>query len=225
MDIKSLLCSPHIACGTTTFLNGSDNLEKTLDHHGWSSALSHNSFFDDNSTSSSPDMSSRCFNTSPAPTVASSPLSSPTTLPTLFPRPSRSAPMADAVAPATVALRKSSHQTRTPWTREEDYLLQRGYNQGLSWAMVSTTYLPHRSRGCCWGRFKTLKSKAVEQREWTEVEEHLLANSLKKNSRLFKQAWKAVARDMPNRSWRDCESRFHKVAAGNMVRKRSSAQH
>jgi hypothetical protein len=52
-------------------------------------------------------------------------------------------------------------QTRTPWTPEEDDLLQKGYEQGLSWAMISCTYLPHRSRGCCWGRFKTLQSKNV----------------------------------------------------------------
>lgn len=56
----------------------------------------------------------------------------------------------------------ASHiQTRTPWTPDEDELLQKGYEQGLSWAMISATYLPHRSRGCCWGRFKTLQSKNV----------------------------------------------------------------
>ncbi|KAI8393535.1 uncharacterized protein BYT42DRAFT_507127 [Radiomyces spectabilis] len=48
---------------------------------------------------------------------------------------------------------------RTPWTPMEDHLLRLGYEQGLSWAMVSSTYLPHRSRGCCWGRFKTLQNK------------------------------------------------------------------
>ncbi|GAA5811088.1 hypothetical protein MFLAVUS_004517 [Mucor flavus] len=52
-------------------------------------------------------------------------------------------------------------QTRTPWSPEEDGLLRKGYEQGLSWAMISCTYLPHRSRGCCWGRFKTLQSKNV----------------------------------------------------------------
>ena len=52
-------------------------------------------------------------------------------------------------------------QTRTPWTPDEDDLLQKGYEQGLSWAMISCTFLPHRSRGCCWGRFKTLQSKNV----------------------------------------------------------------
>ncbi|KAL9556248.1 hypothetical protein MBANPS3_001973 [Mucor bainieri] len=65
-------------------------------------------------------------------------------------------------------------QTRTPWTPAEDDLLQKGYEQGLSWAMISCTFLPHRSRGCCWGRFKTLQSKnAIEvyqqricQRPW-----------------------------------------------------------
>ncbi|OBZ89000.1 hypothetical protein A0J61_02958 [Choanephora cucurbitarum] len=65
-------------------------------------------------------------------------------------------------------------QTRVPWTPEEDDLLQKGYEQGLSWAMISCNFLPHRSRGCCWGRFKTLQNKnAIEvyqqricQRPW-----------------------------------------------------------
>ncbi|KAI8079692.1 uncharacterized protein B0P05DRAFT_571596 [Gilbertella persicaria] len=52
-------------------------------------------------------------------------------------------------------------QTRVPWTPEEDDLLQKGYEQGLSWAMISFNFLPHRSRGCCWGRFKTLQNKNV----------------------------------------------------------------
>ncbi|KAI8332459.1 hypothetical protein BC941DRAFT_334999, partial [Chlamydoabsidia padenii] len=62
--------------------------------------------------------------------------------------------------------KKSTHdysplatQTRNPWTPIEDDLLQKGYEQGLSWAMISANFLPHRSRGCCWGRFKTLQSK------------------------------------------------------------------
>ncbi|KAI9299376.1 hypothetical protein BJ944DRAFT_274277 [Cunninghamella echinulata] len=50
---------------------------------------------------------------------------------------------------------------RIPWTPSEDKLLKQGYEQGLSWAMIASTYLPHRSRGCCWGRFKTLKNKKL----------------------------------------------------------------
>ncbi|CAO3644283.1 unnamed protein product [Cunninghamella blakesleeana] len=50
---------------------------------------------------------------------------------------------------------------RIPWTPDEDKLLKQGYEQGLSWAMIASTYLPHRSRGCCWGRFKTLKNKKL----------------------------------------------------------------
>lgn len=71
-------------------------------------------------------------------------------------------------------------QTRTPWTPTEDYLLQKGYDQGLSWAMISATHLPHRSRGCCWGRFKTLQSK------------NLVHVSIQQPSRLARRAWKAV---------------------------------
>jgi hypothetical protein len=59
--------------------------------------------------------------------------------------------------------RKSSistqNQLRVAWTPSEDDLLQQGYAQGLSWGMIASTYLPHRSRGCCWGRFKMLQSK------------------------------------------------------------------
>jgi hypothetical protein len=71
-------------------------------------------------------------------------------------------------------------QTRTPWTPTEDYLLQKGYEQGLSWAMISATHLPHRSRGCCWGRFKTLRSK------------NLIHVNIQQQSRLSRRVWKAV---------------------------------
>lgn len=103
-------------------------------------------------------------------------------------------------------------QTRTPWSASEDFLLQKGYSQGLSWAMISSTYLPHRSRGCCWGRFKTLQAKLSEHREWTTSEDHLLLLAIKKQDRLFKQAWKAVARELGgNRSWRECDGRSLKL--------------
>ncbi|ORZ03683.1 hypothetical protein BCR43DRAFT_520789 [Syncephalastrum racemosum] len=48
---------------------------------------------------------------------------------------------------------------RMPWTPAEDALLDRGYHEGLSWAMIASIYLPHRSRGCCWGRYKILQSR------------------------------------------------------------------
>lgn len=116
--------------------------------------------------------------------------------------------------------RNGGSQTRTPWTWEEDYLLQHGYSQGLSWAAISSTYLPHRSRGCCWGRFKTLQAKALEQREWTEAEDQLLMIAIKKHAHLFKQAWKAVSHELPNRSWRECEFRATKVTTTSPIRKR-----
>ncbi|KAI9299869.1 hypothetical protein BJ944DRAFT_273792 [Cunninghamella echinulata] len=108
-------------------------------------------------------------------------------------------------------------QTRTPWTASEDFLLQKGYSQGLSWAMISSTYLPHRSRGCCWGRFKTLQAKMSEHKEWTNPEDQALLLAIKKHDRLFKQAWKAVAKEMGNRSWRECDVRSSKLS--RMVRK------
>ncbi|KAI8138397.1 hypothetical protein BJV82DRAFT_631363 [Fennellomyces sp. T-0311] len=112
----------------------------------------------------------------------------------------------------------STPQTRTPWTPEEDYLLEQGYSQGLSWAMISATYLPHRSRGCCWGRYKTLQSKAMEQREWTNAEDRLLMLAVKKNSRLFKKAWKTVADEIGCRSWKECELRSTKLTG--VIRKK-----
>ncbi|KAG0168279.1 hypothetical protein DFQ28_005969, partial [Apophysomyces sp. BC1034] len=63
----------------------------------------------------------------------SSPTSSPPTVPLQLIQP-------------VIRRPKAASQTRTPWTPEEDYLLQQGYIQGLSWAMISSTYLPHRSR-------------------------------------------------------------------------------
>ncbi|KAI9483329.1 MAG: hypothetical protein EXX96DRAFT_519564 [Benjaminiella poitrasii] len=70
-------------------------------------------------------------------------------------------------------------QTRTPWTPFEDHLLQQGYDQGLSWAMISSTYLPHRSRGCCWGRFKTLQNKNMIDPNHTQL-------------RHFRRPWKSI---------------------------------
>lgn len=70
-------------------------------------------------------------------------------------------------------------QTRTPWTPFEDHLLQQGYDQGLSWAMISSTYLPHRSRGCCWGRFKTLQNKNMVDPNHSHM-------------RHFRRPWKAI---------------------------------
>jgi hypothetical protein len=76
-------------------------------------------------------------------------------------------------------------QTRTPWTPFEDHLLQQGYDQGLSWAMISSTYLPHRSRGCCWGRFKTLQNKNMVDPNHSHM-------------RHFRRPWKAI--DFTNNS-------------------------
>ncbi|KAI9365023.1 hypothetical protein BD770DRAFT_356927 [Pilaira anomala] len=119
-----------------------------------------------------------------------------------------SSPEIDSTLPvSSVRSNRTPNQTRTPWTVEEDRLLQQGYSQGLSWAMISAVYLPHRSRGCCWGRFKTLQSKNLEQKEWSEEEDRLLVLAIKKNSKLFKQAWKSVAQDVDSRSWKECEQR------------------
>lgn len=125
-----------------------------------------------------------------------------------------SSPEIDSPLPSSpVRSTRTTNQTRTPWSNDEDLLLQQGYSQGLSWAMISTVYLPHRSRGCCWGRFKTLQSKSLDQREWTDAEDRLLMLAIKKNSRLFKQAWKAVAQDMGNRNWKECEHRSFSKAS------------
>lgn len=106
-----------------------------------------------------------------------------------------------------------AHQTRTPWTASEDYLLENGYLQGLSWAMISTKYLPHRSRGCCWGRFKTLQTKSSnEKRTWSESEDRVLIGAIKKHTRLFKQAWRSVALDLNDRDWRECEIRSARIS-------------
>lgn len=112
-------------------------------------------------------------------------------------------------------------QTRTPWTVSEDYLLEKGYMQGLSWAMISAKYLPHRSRGCCWGRFKTLQTKSTERKNWTESEDRVLLGAIKKNTKLFKQAWRSVAMDLNDRDWRECEIRSARISS-LMTQKRQS---
>ncbi|CEP12496.1 hypothetical protein [Parasitella parasitica] len=124
-------------------------------------------------------------------------------------------PMLSPITPSAVstgALRKKQHQTRTPWTSSEDYLLEKGYLQGLSWAMISSKYLPHRSRGCCWGRFKTLQTKCTEKKNWTESEDRILLDAIKKHTRLFKQAWRSVALDLNDRDWRECEIRSARIS-------------
>lgn len=128
----------------------------------------------------------------------------------------------ELVAPSLVVHRNISSnnahsQIRTPWSTEEDQLLQQGYSQGLSWAMISTAYLPHRSRGCCWGRFKTLRTRLLEHQEWSESDDQLLMMTMKRNAKLFRHAWKAVAQDMGNKSWKECELRSTKV---NIVKKK-----
>ncbi|KAI9333072.1 hypothetical protein BD770DRAFT_452250 [Pilaira anomala] len=104
------------------------------------------------------------------------------------------------------------HQTRTPWTSSEDFLLEKGYLQGLSWAMISSKYLPHRSRGCCWGRFKTLQTKSIERKNWSESEDRVLIGAIRKHTRLFKQAWRSVALDLNDRDWRECEIRSARIS-------------
>ncbi|KAI8048597.1 uncharacterized protein B0P05DRAFT_564350 [Gilbertella persicaria] len=116
------------------------------------------------------------------------------------------------------------HQTRTPWTSSEDFLLEKGYLQGLSWAMISAKYLPHRSRGCCWGRFKTLQTKSTDKKNWSEYEDRILLESIKKHERLFKQAWRAVSLDLKERDWKECELRSTRIS-GLMLAQRKRRSH
>ncbi|CDH48585.1 hypothetical protein RO3G_00935 [Lichtheimia corymbifera JMRC:FSU:9682] len=192
MDIKNLLCS------SSNVLNENDANDFPKSPI-WSSSSSTSTFSSSSSSTANSPVSS-CFSTPPSsPSVNEQQQQQrPSSQPQQQPRQSQRTP-----------------QTRTPWTAEEDYLLQQGYTQGLSWAMISAKYLPHRSRGCCWGRFKTLQTKAMEHREWTSTEDRLLLMAVKKHSRLFKQAWKSVAEDLPGRSWRECEFR-----TARMIRKK-----
>jgi hypothetical protein len=117
------------------------------------------------------------------------------------------------LSPATKTATVKQHQTRTPWTSPEDYLLEKGYLQGLSWAMISNKYLPHRSRGCCWGRFKTLQTKSTsEKKNWSESEDRVLIGAIKKHARLFRQAWRSVAFDLNDRDWKECEIRSARIS-------------
>ncbi|KAF7727729.1 hypothetical protein EC973_007188 [Apophysomyces ossiformis] len=197
MDIKNLLCP--ISNTVEPIVMNICQKSPVVSHQSyqtWSSASS-------SVSSVSPTMSS--YSSVPSLSPSMSPAASPIVRPAVHRH-------------STTRHARNSSQTRTPWTPAEDYLLQQGYSQGLSWAMISSTYLPHRSRGCCWGRFKTLQAKAMERREWTENEDRQLLIAIKKNARLFKQAWKSVARDVNDRSWRECELRSAKIAG--MIRKR-----
>lgn len=126
--------------------------------------------------------------------------------------PSSDISSSESLSPPTRLRNRQYIQTRVPWRPEEDHLLRQGYEQGLSWALISARYLPHRSRGCCWGRFKTLQTGEVHQREWHEKEDQSLCIAMKKHTKLFKQAWKAVATDVgEHRSWRECRQRAYKI--------------
>ncbi|CAO3615926.1 unnamed protein product [Cunninghamella echinulata] len=191
MDIKNLLCTYETTTTTTDTL--------VFDHHKYTNEYDNHfkSYY------------------SPLSSIVSSPVSSIASSPS---------PILDSPphSPSPSSFQNNNHtkklNSRTPWSSEEDFLLQKGYEQGLSWAMISSTYLPHRSRGCCWGRFKTLQTKALEQREWSDPEDRLLLLAIKKHTKLFKHAWKSVAQDLGHRSSKECEIRFCKI--GNMIRKR-----
>ena len=106
---------------------------------------------------------------------------------------------------------KPQQQTRTPWTATEDYLLEKGYLQGLSWAMISAKYLPHRSRGCCWGRFKTLRAQSSHKKSRYTNEDHDLLGPIKKHKQLFKQAWRSVALDLNSHGWKERDARSTQI--------------
>lgn len=207
MDIKNLLCplsTDEIIMNDVEFPKLRVSVDETAS--SWSSSCS-------SSTASPPS----CYESPVSPTP--SPPASPAAFPLLIRQPTiPHQSVASANRPTSNRQQRTAPQTRTPWTPEEDHLLQQGHEQGLSWAMISATYLPHRSRGCCWGRFKTLQTKALEQREWTAAEDRMLMLAIKKHSRLFKQAWKSVAQDLGNRSWKECELRSSKIA--NTIRKK-----
>ncbi|OAD68134.1 Homeodomain-like DNA binding domain-containing transcription factor [Phycomyces blakesleeanus NRRL 1555(-)] len=235
MDIKNLLCPTLDSDDHFIYKNYSPVYSKaSLNIHietqyrqpsvVWSST---------SSTPSSPQsMNSSLASVSyPAYSPVSSPPTSPLPSPSLYPlsQPITLAPNTSATVPAAAVVvgrqcnsieTNSRQHTRTPWTPEEDFLLQQGFMQDLSWAMISATYLPHRSRGCCWGRFKTLQTKEIEQREWSNEDDKQLMLVIKNHARLFKQAWKSVAQNMKNRTWRECE--FRSIKYTSLIRKRRS---
>ncbi|ORX54399.1 hypothetical protein DM01DRAFT_1335543 [Hesseltinella vesiculosa] len=141
MKVNYRMSIAHLLCDTQ------EDKHTFIGHHGLPSPVS--TYSDDDLTLRSP--------TSPS----FSPYLSPSlkTRPTFYPMPvvmiarSRHHPQ--------VTRRSSQTPTRMAWSPYEDELLSQGYEMGLSWAMISSTYLPHRSRGCCWGRFKTLQHKKL----------------------------------------------------------------
>ncbi|KAI8874608.1 hypothetical protein K501DRAFT_285866 [Backusella circina FSU 941] len=113
-----------------------------------------------------------------------------------------------------IASQTRSNNQRKPWSEREDHLLKKGYSKGLSWAMISSLYLPDRSRGCCWGRFKTLQMKSCKntnKQAWSDTEDHLLNLSIKKHEGLFKKAWSLVAQELNTRDWKECQIRYTRM--------------
>ncbi|KAI8092858.1 uncharacterized protein BX664DRAFT_328324 [Halteromyces radiatus] len=205
MDLKNLLCNK------SSTLTVPADMVPYHDHHQevcLRSPMITFGEFKDNWSYSEDITNSR--HSTPSLSSCSSTVSSPTTIYLSHHQQQQRTPA--TISSPLMSSSSSSPQTRTPWTSSEDFLLQKGYAEGLSWALISSTYLPHRSRGCCWGRFKTLQAKMSEHREWSTTEDHVLLLAIKKHDRLFKQAWKAVAREMGNRNWVDCEMRSFKLS-------------
>ncbi|KAG2190229.1 hypothetical protein INT46_005715 [Mucor plumbeus] len=219
MDIKSLLCSQQSIETNSLY---SYEQKATINVHqrqpSWTSSSCSSS---PGSLTNSPSSSSYySIPSSPEIYIPSSPITASSTTAA-----TATTSVVDDAGPIVQRNNNNRHmhsQTRTPWSSEEDQLLQQGYSQGLSWAMISTVYVPHRSRGCCWGRFKTLQAKSLEQKEWSDSEDRLLMLAIKKNSKLFKQAWKTVAQDMGNRNWKECEMRSTKVGNNSIIKKKAS---
>ncbi|KAI8635939.1 hypothetical protein BD408DRAFT_426926 [Parasitella parasitica] len=222
MDIKSLLCSQQ-SIETTNLYSHEQKLANQFHQRqpSWTSSSCPSS---PGSPASSSSSSYYSFPSSPEIDTPSSPITASASTAAVAPATVSAVDNAGPIVQRSNGNRQMHSQTRTPWSSEEDQLLQQGYSQGLSWAMISTVYLPHRSRGCCWGRFKTLQAKSLEQREWSDSEYRLLMLAIKKNSRLFKQAWKAVAQDMGNRNWKECEIRSTKVGSNSIIKRKASRQ-
>ncbi|CAG8780862.1 11862_t:CDS:2, partial [Acaulospora morrowiae] len=92
----------------------------------------------------------------------------------------------------------SKRASKHPWTPQEDELLKNKIKEhGTSWAKIAT-YFNDRDAQSCKNRHQYLKRRPAD---WSEEEDLSLKQAMKDHGKLFAEAWKAVADDVPNKTW------------------------
>ncbi|RHZ65071.1 hypothetical protein Glove_319g33 [Diversispora epigaea] len=109
---------------------------------------------------------------------------------------------------------------RHQWSSQEDTRLKFLIEQyGTAWAKIST-HLPGRDTQSCKNRHQYLKRRKRRPADWSEEDEALLKQFVKKHSKAFTEVWRAVAKNVPHKTWQQCEKRWNIINSdGNSATK------